>query len=85
MGEVDGTGIVLSYLILLTVHCLSKSKCIDALAEWLGQVKQHMKVKLKVMHTDKDLAEVAATQKTCPSAFVNLCYRHARSELSKLP
>lgn len=80
MAEVDGTGVAISYLLLSTAQTIEPGKRHSALSSWMGALKVHHGICPRVIHTDKDLAELAAAQDTWSDSYVNLCYWHCRRE-----
>ncbi|KAJ6614377.1 hypothetical protein B0H10DRAFT_1803689 [Mycena sp. CBHHK59/15] len=77
MGEQDGAGFPLSYLLLSTASSIDQGKRRKALAAWAKCVRDTYGIIAKFTHVDKDMAEIGML-KDVWNAKISLCWWHLR-------
>ncbi|KAJ6543513.1 hypothetical protein B0H10DRAFT_1854054, partial [Mycena sp. CBHHK59/15] len=75
MGEQDGAGFPLSYLLLSTASSIDQGKRTQALTAWAKCVHDAYSIIAKFVHVDKDMAEIGML-KGVWSAKISLCWWH---------
>ncbi|KAJ7931949.1 hypothetical protein B0H13DRAFT_1545554, partial [Mycena leptocephala] len=77
MGEQDGAGFPLSYLLLSTASSIDQGKRTQALTAWAKCVRDAYGIIAQFAHVDKDMAEIGML-KGVWSAKISLCWWHLR-------
>ncbi|KAJ6602810.1 hypothetical protein DFH09DRAFT_1270635 [Mycena vulgaris] len=77
MGEHDGAGFPLSYLLLSTASSIDQGKRTRALTAWAKCVRDTYGIIAKFTHVDKDMAEIGML-KDVWNAKISLCWWHLR-------
>ncbi|KAJ7721079.1 hypothetical protein DFH07DRAFT_691115, partial [Mycena maculata] len=77
MGEKDGAGFPLSYLLLSTASSIDQGKRRKALTAWAKCVRDTYGIDAKFTHVDKDMAEIGML-KDVWDAKISLCWWHLR-------
>lgn len=77
MGEQDGAGFPLSYLLLSTATSIDQGKRRRALTAWAKCVRDTYGLIVKFTHVDKDMAEIGML-KDVWNAKISLCWWHLR-------
>ncbi|KAJ7315637.1 hypothetical protein DFH08DRAFT_625003, partial [Mycena albidolilacea] len=86
MGEQEGVGFLLSYLLLSTASSMDQGKRTQALTAWAKCVRDTYGIDARFAHVDKDMAEIG-TVKDVWEAKISLCWwdlrRAVRTRLAK--
>ncbi|KAJ6607050.1 hypothetical protein B0H10DRAFT_2073246 [Mycena sp. CBHHK59/15] len=77
MGEQDGAGFPLSYLLLSTASSIDQGKRTKALTAWAKCVRDTYGITARFTHVDKDMAEIGML-KDVWNAKISLCWWHLR-------
>ncbi|KAJ7336981.1 hypothetical protein DFH08DRAFT_813277 [Mycena albidolilacea] len=77
MGEQDGAGFPLSYLLLSTASSIDQNKRTKALTAWAKCVRDMYGIIVKFTHVDKDMAEIRML-KDVWNTKISLCWWHLR-------
>ncbi|KAF7367605.1 SWIM-type domain-containing protein [Mycena sanguinolenta] len=77
MGEHDGAGFPLLYLLLSTASSIDQGKRTTALTSWAKCVRDAYGITAKFTHVDKDMAEIKML-KDVWNAKISLCWWHLR-------
>ena len=83
LGEYDNTGFPLSYCLLTTASSLEVQKRTRALETWGAVLRNTYGLVPRFVHTDKDMAEIGASQRVWPEAKHQLCWWHQREALRR--
>jgi len=81
MGEHDNAGIPLAYCLLSTASSITPGKRKISLTSFLCGLRNKYGVHPKFVHTDKDIAEIKASQAAWTSAKHQLCWWHLRKAI----
>ncbi|KAJ6578624.1 hypothetical protein B0H10DRAFT_2236088 [Mycena sp. CBHHK59/15] len=77
MGEQEGAGFPLSYLLLSTAFSIDQGKRTKALTAWAKCVRDTYSIIAKFTHVDKDMAEIGMLLDIW-NAKISLCWWHLR-------
>ncbi|KAJ7220474.1 hypothetical protein GGX14DRAFT_674827 [Mycena pura] len=82
MGEQDGAGFPLSYLLLSTASSIDQGKRTQALTAWAKCLWDTYGIDAKFTHVDKDMAEIKML-KDVWDAKISLCWWHLRQSVRR--
>jgi len=82
MGEYDNTGIPLAYCLLSTASSLTPGKRKLSLTSFAKCVRDKYDVYPTFVHTDKDIAEIKASQSVWLNSKHQLCWWHLRKAIN---
>ena len=81
MGEHDNAGIPLASCLLSTASCLTPGKRKVSLTSFMKCVRDKYNIYPRFVHTDKDIAEIKASQTVWPESKHQLCWWHLRKAI----
>jgi hypothetical protein len=81
IGEHNGSGYPLSYLMVTTTSKISPGAKKLVLRKWLAATRDMLGIQPLFVHTDKDIGEINAAREVWPESTHRLCWWHAQKAL----